>query len=263
LMSGSVSAPWLLAFGALMVASAILTNQDIWNYIYTRIQIPWKKVLLFTTICVLFFVPTLLLCKNVADNQRAILSRTPIFYGELTPGNELKPPYPAPTPPPGQVIPEDAFRIMLGDRSSIYIDGPVDNAFYFKGRPFLTIRTNTDGTVVLNTEVLDSTNNKIVKIIDNEFQANPDYAFHPRQPDKHSLVVRDSEGVEVLNIKYLNPKVIWITGRFFSPPDSQPVTILPSGVIDYPDIMDMIFEYMPASTGEHIFLGPLGESTNN
>lgn len=54
------------------------------------------------------------------------------------------------------------------------------------------------------------------------------------QPDKHSLVVRDSDGVEVLNIKFINPKVIRITGRFQLSKGSEPVVISPDQGIRWP-----------------------------
>jgi hypothetical protein len=188
----------------------------------------------------LFFVPVLIVFQGVANNQRVVLSNIPIFYGQLTPGNEPTPPSPSydsyrnnPPPVPLPPLPSpDSFRVMFGDDSGIYIDGPVNNTFLLKGMPFLTIRTTSDGTVVLNTEVVDSTGNKIVKIVDNKFQASQLYAFLPRQPDHHSLVVDDWDGVEVLNIKYINSKTIWISGRFFLPQISEYVTISPSGLIE-------------------------------
>jgi hypothetical protein len=238
--TGSVLAPWLIAVGALMVAFVILTNQDIWSIITKRISKYWQKALIFIIICAIFFVPTLIVLQNVANNQRDVLSRTPIFLGVLTPGN-AQDPYNSykvnlvniPTLTP---IPPDSFRVMLGDDSGIFIDSSVNTTFGLKGKPFMTIKTNKDGIVVLNTKVLDSTNNRIVAIVDNEFQADPQYAFKPIQPDKHSLVVRDFDGVEVLNIKYINSKTLWITGRFFLPNESKAVTISASGLIELGNI---------------------------
>jgi hypothetical protein len=41
--------------------------------------------------------------------------------------------------------------------------------------------------------------------VDDEFQANPQSAFNPKQADKHSLMIRDADGVEMLNQRFLNP----------------------------------------------------------
>ncbi len=73
-----------------------------------------------------------------------------------------------------------------------------------------------------------------MSIIENEFQANPEYAFNPRQPDEHSLIVRDADGNEVLNIRFLNPRAMRIVGRFQIPGLSDPVLILPSEGIRWP-----------------------------
>lgn len=254
--TGSVLAPWLMAVGALLVALAILTSEDAWKFISIHLPKLWQQALISIAICGLFFIPVLKYFQNVADNRSEVLSKTPIFYGELTPGNEPTPPSPSYSLPGHYItpIPTDSFRVMLGDDSGIYIRGTVDNIFYLKDKPILTIKTNVDGTVLLNTEVVDSTNHKIVKIIDNEFQANPEYAFRPRQPDKHSLVVRDSDGVEVLNIRYINSKTIWITGRFYSQGDPQPVAVFPSGLIEFGD-MKMRHVYVnPILTGDIIYL---------
>ena len=54
-----------------------------------------------------------------------------------------------------------------------------------------------------------------MRVVKNEFQAFPEGAFNPKQPDEHSVVVRDADGIEVLNLRFLNPRRIRIVGRFF------------------------------------------------
>jgi hypothetical protein len=81
------------------------------------------------------------------------------------------------------------------------------------GKPFLTIGFDARG-LWISTRVADAKGRYIVRIIKNEFQASNERAFNPAMPDKHSLVVRDEEGREVLNLYFLNPDTIHLTGKF-------------------------------------------------
>ena len=82
--------------------------------------------------------------------------------------------------------------------------------------------------------VMDSKNQLVVRVIDNEFQAIPQNAFNPKQPDKHSLFVRDADGIEVLNVRFLNPTAMRIVGRFQMPGMPEPVVILPDDGVRWP-----------------------------
>jgi hypothetical protein len=83
----------------------------------------------------------------------------------------------------------------------------------------------------ITADLLDSSNNRIVRIIKNEFQAFPEHAFNPKQPDKHSLVVRDMEGAEIFHVIFLNPRNIRIVGRFYISGISQPLVVESSRLI--------------------------------
>jgi hypothetical protein len=123
---------------------------------------------------------------------------------------------------------------MLGDDLAVFA-AQTENVIMEKGNTsFLSIGIEEDGRMTLSAKVLDSSNNRIVTIVENEFQANPDYAFNPKQPDIHSLIVRDRDGVEVLNVKYLNSKVIRVVGRFQLSGYSEPVLILPAEGLRWP-----------------------------
>ncbi len=236
MITGHGYAPFLIAFGALLASLVIVTDDDIQHWITHLIHSKRIRITIYITACLVFTLGSFILSLQYSDGRRDILSRTPIFYGELTPSNE-----PTPLSPSYELLdipgePPDTFRVMLGDDSGIYINGTVNNTLCLMDEPFITIRTASDGTVILNTKVFDSNNHNIVRIIDNEFQANPEYAFNPRQPDKHSLIVRDSEGVVVLNVRYINPKTIWIAGKFYLERTSQFVTISPSGLIEFDEL---------------------------
>ena len=186
---GSEIAPWLMAFAALMIALAILTSQDVWNFV-NRLSNKLAKAVICVVVCAVFFVPVLITFQHVASHQREVLSNTLIFNGELTPGNE---------PNPVSSVPPNATTLIMGD--NVVFAAQSENHIFSQGNSsFLSIGISADGSMTLNARVLDSTGNRVVTIYYNEFRANPDYAFTAKQPDHHTLVVRDFDDVEVLNI---------------------------------------------------------------
>lgn len=151
----------------------------------------------------------------------------PTYFGYLIPGNE-----PGLELPGG--VPENTITLLLGDNLAV-LTARSDGNYIFsrEGEPFLSMAVGENG-MLITTTVLDSTNSDIVKIIDNEFKASNERAFNPKQPDEYSLVVRDSEGIEVLNIRFLNPDTMRITGRFHIPGYSDPLLILPAEGVVFP-----------------------------
>jgi hypothetical protein len=124
---------------------------------------------------------------------------------------------------------------MLGD--NLTFEATLADSYILSrnGTIFLEIGLDSNGNMLLTTDVRNNSNDNIVKVIDNEFQANPSYAFHPVQPNQHSLIVRDSNGDQVLNIYFINPKVIRLTGTFYVEGYKDPIRILPTGGVTWDD----------------------------
>jgi hypothetical protein len=137
--------------------------------------------------------------------KKEIQSRTPVYFGELVPASE------DPLPPN---LAANVVSLMLGDDLQV-LSRSARQAVITRGEsPIISIGIE-DGTMWINTTLVDSQNRNVVRIVKNEFQAFPEGAFNPKQPDEHSLVVRDADGIEVLNLRFLNPRRIRIVGRFF------------------------------------------------
>ncbi len=164
---------------------------------------------------------TLQIQKGILTGRN--LADTAVFHGRLVPANEETP-----------NVPVDAWVLMLGDSLQVRTRTASNLRVFTKnGRPFLKLRV-VDGQLLVSASVIDSKGDRIVQIVDNEFQASQERAFNPKQPDPSTLVVRDCDGVEVLNIRYVNPRVIRIVGRFCLPGYDAPVEILAADGIRWP-----------------------------
>lgn len=158
--------------------------------------------------------------------SKEIEARKPVFFGELVPANE-----PAPELPPD--VPTHTVQLLLGDELRVLSANSDNYIFSRKAKPYLSIGLRNE-RMRISATIMDSTNRYVVRIIDNEFQVNPEAAFKPRQPDEHSLVVRDGEGVQVLSIRFLNPRAIRIVGRFHLPGYAEPIVIDPDFGVRWP-----------------------------
>lgn len=136
--------------------------------------------------------------------KREIESRKPVYFGELLPANE--------DPLPANLAP-NVFSLMLGDDLQV-LSLSANQVVIRRGQlPILSMGIE-NAKMWLSATVVDSQNGNVVRIVKNEFRAFPEGAFNPKQPDEHSLVVRDADGVEVFNLRFLNPRKIRIVGRF-------------------------------------------------
>jgi hypothetical protein len=209
----------------LMLFIASVAGGAIW-YLISHHQYHLSLWIGFFAGVIVLLVITLHVRNGIINKE--IQANTPVFCGQLTPGNE---PNPVPLPPG---LPSNTISLLLGDDLRV-LSAQCKTYIFSKGQTsFLTIGVGPEGFMLITADIMDSTGENIARIINNEFQANPERAFNPKQPDKHSLVVRDSQGVEVLNVRFLNPKVIRIVGRFYLPGYSEPVLILPDDGIRWP-----------------------------
>jgi hypothetical protein len=204
-----------------VVLSAILVA--IWAI--TQLNYVWGRIVFVVTVGIASIIVYSINSYD-ANKERERAERI-TYNGYLTPANDAGPTLPKAVPPNSlQLLLGDDLRIIMGN-----IDTPI---LTFRGEPFLSILIKNN-EMKLSTTVTDSNNHDIVRIIDNEFQAFAERSFNPRQPDAHSLYVRDAKGKEVLNIHFINDKTIRIVGRFYIPGKPKPIVIDPLNGFITPD----------------------------
>lgn len=174
----------------------------------------------FGTIVLLALTVALYLQKHVTEGHAR--AQEPRFLGRLVPANESAP-----------YVPADAFAVELGD--DLQVIGKNDYIVLRRfDKPFLEIKV-VSGDLFVSATILSNSGEHIVRIIDNEFQASHERAFRPLQPDPHTLVVRDFDGAEVLSIRFRNPRVVRVLGRFHVDGHATPATITPEDGLILPD----------------------------
>ena len=191
---------WLLWLISLLIS--VIFGGAFWYFLSQgdRYRALWSGTIggMFIVLMVGLFIRNALI-------QREIEAQTPKFFGELIPSNEdLLPPE----------TPSNMVSLLLGDDLQVLSASANQYVFQRQGVPLLSMGVDS-GKLWLSATVVDSEGKNIVRIIRNEFQAFPGGAFNPRQPDPHSLIVRDSQGAEVLSLRFLNPRRMRLTGRFY------------------------------------------------
>lgn len=143
--------------------------------------------------------------NGIVEKREA--AKRPVYFGEILPANE-------PTPASVGQLERGSVALVLGGNTIITNNKTV--ALTVGGRPFLSVRVR-NGSLFLSARLVNSNNQPVVRIIDNEFQASPERTFNPKQPDRSSLLVRDEDGQEILNVRFINSQVIRINGIFEIP----------------------------------------------
>src|ERR1017187_6002446 len=77
---------------------------------------------------------------------------------------------------------------------------------------------NGTNAVFISGDFFDEDGKLVAELNSNRFEvALPPTVFRVHRPNKSTLIVRDSRGVEVLNLKYLNPSAFEMTGTIRLP----------------------------------------------
>lgn len=130
--------------------------------------------------------------------------------GVITPDNK-----PTPKTPGNVLIPTDSIALFFGN-SLAYTNSFPHTVIEVGTEPLLVI--NKQGNIITVTAKFFSEDGKIVaELKENQFHINQSNYFRLERPNPHNLVIYDQKGEESLNIHFINPKVIKLTGKFYLP----------------------------------------------
>lgn len=129
------------------------------------------------------------------------------FSGILVPAND-------PTPASMQV-PTNAVLLILGNSMSEVFWFP-HTVIMYKGKPILTISTNSQGATVSG-DFFGDNNDIVATLENNRFTINRLNYFTKERPDKSTLILKDQRNIQCLNVRFMNPHTIKLLGRFRFP----------------------------------------------
>lgn len=87
----------------------------------------------------------------------------------------------------------------------------------------LSINKTPDGLAV-SAKIFSADEKIVAELEDNEFHINPNNYFKIKRPDSSTLVVYDQKADIVLNVRFLNPHAIRVSGVFRAP-QRKPIII--------------------------------------
>jgi hypothetical protein len=224
--NGNGVVPWLIAIVFIMIGILVIYDDAFRYYVsHHVIKTNWiRRLVYIAVLLVIIPISSWFIFNNVTTHNAYVKSMTPIFFANLVPGNDNAPDYVS------NSLSDNTVALMLGDNLAIIGNQSSKSILSHDNVSCLTIERHQDKTISIYTGIYDSEDNNVVNVINNEFQVDPRYSFNPIQPDPHSLIVRDSKGIEVLRMRYINSKVIWISGRFKVENYSQVVLIDNNGL---------------------------------
>lgn len=134
--------------------------------------------------------------------------------GVLVPANEPMPTIDARTPI-RDPIPADAIRVFLGATLFWAQNFPI-TAIDFRGRKLIVISRNLKGATI-SADFFGENGNIVASISSNRFTINHLNHFSKERPDRSTLIVKDQQNVEVLNVRFVNSHCIRLLGHLRIP----------------------------------------------
>jgi hypothetical protein len=171
-------------------------------YVHAEIR---KFYRLAYCICVAAVCGVLLMVVQHEHEARELEKNAGVLY----PGNVPRPPVSCPAP----IDPSD-FMVLLGDNAYLGKNFP-RTLLSLRGEEIIVADQTPEGALTLRAlRVFDSKNEIIARIDERGFWIHPN--SRKLRPDRSTLIVYDSDDRQVLNLRFLNPTTISITGLFRS-----------------------------------------------
>lgn len=145
------------------------------------------------------------------DNRNYQIEISATDHFVLTPGNEE-----SPEDRCTRQAPEGTLRVFWGDSHEEWADEFPSTLLRTVDRPILIIGRNekTKEITIKTFELFDDRGTAIVTINDGDGDGHIDTTAQRIPIDRHTIRVRDHNNDVVLNMRYLNPTALYITGIF-------------------------------------------------
>ena len=108
------------------------------------------------------------------------------------------------------------MHAFLGSNAVLLITRAHMTIMQSGGEDLMSVSKETNGLAV-SLQVFGQDRTVIAELRKNTFTINPDHGVRRDPADAHHLVVYDKFHHEVLNLSYLNPSTVKISGEFYTP----------------------------------------------
>jgi len=159
--------------------------------------------------------------KSGNENVATRIELTDYIEGQLTPGSEPTPAINAECMSFGQA--SDATAVLFGSNTTVALGFPY-NALTVRDTPLVSLQRTEKGLLV-SAKIFDAKQALIAQIVDNHFYVTLSEALKLAQPTVHSLTLFNGQS-QILDIEFLNPHAIAVTGDFYGP-DGSHIQITP------------------------------------
>lgn len=150
------------------------------------------------------------------------------YFGELVPGND---PFPK---LPGEV-PTNGVMLLLGNSVNVVRSFP-HTVVMWRDQSVLKISTNSQGASV-SAKFFDKNGNIVADLEDNRFHINRLNSFMLERPNKSTVKVRDLQDFIVLDVQFMNPKLIKLNALFRFPDGQETIISESSGFFSSPSFL--------------------------
>jgi hypothetical protein len=160
----------------------------------------------------LIVVATVGLCLYVRSDQTK---------KELTENNGSLIPASEPTPDNAcshnPTLKKDDYLVLLGKEAAFFRTFPHTVIAVHRTVPLLWFTLDKDGGIEVNADIHSPDMKLVAKLRQNHFDINPNEIFKKERPDFSTLSITDAYGNSVLNVRFINPHTLSVTGVLFYP----------------------------------------------
>jgi hypothetical protein len=135
------------------------------------------------------------------------------YSGELIPANDLMPNFRG---KPVMIVPTNCTLLFAG--GSLFEVVGANSCIIVQLNEDKLLSISYDGVKAFVSGKFFDRNGKIIVVLEkNRFDADQPNIFRIQRPDKSTLIIRDHENIEVLNIRFLNERAFALTGTIRLP----------------------------------------------
>ncbi len=223
-LSAYIWAYWCFGIAFVWSIGAWLTSNFVWRanpYTWSRPQrrqttaSDWKKFYLRASL-----VPVIVLSgffgAIYTTHQFQKREELSSIEGRLYPAND-------PLPSNSCGVGEGSLAVFLGQFVAITNEFP-HTVLEVKGEKRIILDRAKDGTLAISLEIRSEDNRIIAKIENGKYMINPNNILGKDRKDRSSLQIVDQFGRQALNIRYFNPRAVWIDAELRYP-GSSPILL--------------------------------------